>query len=76
LRHLNFRLFVTWAIACDRTKVEVPSVKAGDSRTEMMIANGFADIEQIDLDAMYFVTLHRHIRSPVLLCAGLCRPVS
>jgi hypothetical protein len=38
-------------------------VQAGDSWTEIVVVNRLADVELVHLHAMYFVSLHRHVRS-------------
>jgi hypothetical protein len=40
----------------------------------MVIADRFADVELVDLDAMHFVSLHGHVRSPSRPSADLYRP--
>ena len=51
-------------VAGDRTDVEAPRVQAGDFWAEIMVVNGLTDVELVDLEAMYFVSVHRHVRSP------------
>lgn len=60
--------FICWS-----SQIDVSSVQAGDARTQMVITDSLTDVELVDLDAMYFVSLHRHVRSPSLRSAGRCR---
>ena len=43
---------------------DVSGVTAGYTRAEMVISSVFTDVELIDLDAVHFVSLNRHVRSP------------
>jgi hypothetical protein len=40
-----------------------------------MVLNGLTDVELVNLDAMYFVSFHRHFRFPSPLHAGSCQPL-
>jgi hypothetical protein len=60
LRYLVLRLLVTWTVAGDSAQVEVAGFQRPDAWAEMVISDRFADVELIDLYAMYLVSFHRH----------------
>ena len=48
---------MTLAITGDRAQLEVASTQRRNARTEMVIADRFANVELIDLNAVNFVPL-------------------
>jgi hypothetical protein len=75
LGYFVLRLLMTRAVTGDSAEIEVTGVQAGDSWAEIMVVNGLTDVELVNLDAMYFVSLHRHVRPPSRSSANPCHPV-
>jgi len=51
-------------VTSDCPKFEIASMQAGDARTEMVISYRLADVELVDPQAVYFVSLHRQRPKP------------
>lgn len=54
-------------VKCDCAEFEISGAQRRDPRTEIVVAERFADIELVDLHTVHLVLLHRHLTSPSTL---------